>query len=530
MVEPIFYLIALFICFTYPTGMEPLVLIEQGDMAVLLSSIGLLMVYVLVCLVLYLTTKDLKRVYKIRFFMRFVGLLVFALVIYVCNFIFLLDKVFKSLSFPNSVVLKGIIYLLPFFLISGVNTFTVMFREAKESGQKIGDMIEFSSRMFLGLVMIPILIMLGFVEMFEQIQELEKIAVVYPIIGALLLLVVVGLTMLFSPYIVKLSFSGKSIEDGPFKETILALCRKAKLRCRDIIVVNTKSTFIVNAFVTGLVPGIRFIFITRHLLNNMTEREIESVVSHEISHVTRKHMLAYMGMMIGFIAFSMLMHELLFMATGQEIPPWFTITIFLFFWLFVFSSVSKRFESEADICGARLIESYDDAIMTLDRVAELNRVPKQNPSLRHFSIEKRNLILAMCSKFPEFASSFLDMSKTIKNLIRTTTIASFLYFVFSGFVQFQFPSQNMANYNGMVMLRESKELITQEKFGQAKEIIKKAMNMGMRGPASYYLMGLACLGQGERLEARDHLIEAIKKGLQDPYERLEAKRLLQSIQ
>ncbi len=527
MVDPIFYLIALFICFSYPTGTEPLVLVEMGRSAMAIASIATILIYAILCAVLYLRLKDTSRVSMLRFYLRFIGLVFFAVIIYICNYILIID----SLSFiPNSILIKGFIYLLPYLLLSAINTCLSILKDIKRTGRSFRETVEFLLRMFFGLVVLPILVMFLFIESFEQIKPLEKLVIVYPITGIFCMLVLSSVIFVFSPFLIRLSFHAKRIESGALEESLAALCKKANLRHAGILVIPTKGAPIANAFVTGIFPSFRYIFVTEHLINNMTEKEIEGVVAHEISHVTRKHMISYLAFMLCFVSLSVLIQEIGTMATGEEPSPWIIIGVFIFVWIILFGVISKRFESEADIYGAKLSGSYEETMNALNKVADLNRISRKTRSLRHYSIETRNLILFTCLTNPNYEDAFLKIVQEIKRVLALSAAASIFFLIIITVQQIQSPAKNMERYNAIKMLREGKELVDRREYVPAKKILNKAVDMKIATASTHYLLGVAQNALGDKKDALGSFLKAIDIGLQDPYERINAKRSVQEIQ
>ncbi len=49
----------------------------------------------------------------------------------------------------------------------------------------------------------------------------------------------------------------------------------------------------VNACVTGILPGFRYVLLTDALIDSLTPHEIAAVFGHEIGHIAHRHLLYF---------------------------------------------------------------------------------------------------------------------------------------------------------------------------------------------------------------------------------------------
>ncbi len=176
--------------------------------------------------------------------------------------------------------------------------------------------------------------------------------------------------------------------DWPLRARMDALCRRAGLRYRDILLWRTNSSM-GNAMVMGLFPQVRYIFLSDLLLETMRDEEIEAVFAHEIGHIVHRHMWWYVLIMALLMLFSAgplallidqipglqisagLSHarELEIVSRQEQVL---TVLGLGFFGL-CFGFLSRRFERQADVYAARTMEATRQAVPIV--------ITHQNPDL-----------------------------------------------------------------------------------------------------------------------------------------------------
>ncbi len=77
--------------------------------------------------------------------------------------------------------------------------------------------------------------------------------------------------------------------EGPIRNRLEALCKRAHFRCRDIktwgIIDNT-----LTAAVIGIYPRFRYVLFTKRLIHQMKPECLEAILCHEIGHSYHKHL------------------------------------------------------------------------------------------------------------------------------------------------------------------------------------------------------------------------------------------------
>jgi STE24 endopeptidase len=134
------------------------------------------------------------------------------------------------------------------------------------------------------------------------------------------------------------------------------------MRYRDILLWHTDNNM-GNAAVMGIIPPVRYILLSDLLLERMDDEQIEAVFAHEVGHVVHRHMAWYVVVILIFM--------LAIVAVGQFVPdpppavagipenvtknvllPVGAFAAFLVY----FGFLSRRFERQADVYAARVIE------------------------------------------------------------------------------------------------------------------------------------------------------------------------------
>jgi STE24 endopeptidase len=153
------------------------------------------------------------------------------------------------------------------------------------------------------------------------------------------------------------------LPDSPLRERLHELCTNAGLKYREILLWRTDNN-VGNAAVMGVVPFFRYILLSDLLMETMTDKQIEAVFAHEIGHVVHKHLLWYVVLVAilmlaimgpGTVAESWLQPRLPHWVSRDLIELIFSLGAMGGFFFF-FGYVSRRFEQQADVYAARMME------------------------------------------------------------------------------------------------------------------------------------------------------------------------------
>ena len=111
------------------------------------------------------------------------------------------------------------------------------------------------------------------------------------------------LTMIFLPALIQKLWRCEPLEEGPLKDRLEALCRKANFKHAGM-----KTWTLLNdaltAAIIGIVPRYRYVMFTKRILHELPPESIEAILAHEIGHSYRKHLLIYPGIIMGMFIFA----------------------------------------------------------------------------------------------------------------------------------------------------------------------------------------------------------------------------------
>ncbi len=85
---------------------------------------------------------------------------------------------------------------------------------------------------------------------------------------------------------------------GPFRRRLERIADRLGFRFTDILVWDT-GHLMVNACVTGILPGFRYVLLTDALIESLTPLEVAAVFGHEIGHIAHRHLLYFAFFFLG---------------------------------------------------------------------------------------------------------------------------------------------------------------------------------------------------------------------------------------
>ena len=327
-------------------------------------------------------------------------------------------------------------------------------------GWSVWTYLDFNVRHQLLVVAIPMSLILfaaGLVRAYEG-------AIVQRLGGALAPDVVLGsvaaVVFVAAPLLLRRIWRTTPLPDGPLRRRLEELCRRIDLRCRDILVWKSDG-YMINAAVMGVFAPVRFVLLSDALLAAMTPAQVEAVFGHEAGHVRHHHIPHFLG--FAFVGWVVVIAIMELLARRASLPnsalagaSWTVegvgIAATILFWGIGFGWVSRRFERQADLFGARCaappngrcdwpcsvhldehtVRDADRRVCAsgaavfaaaLDRVALLNGIPREERSWRHSSIANRIGFLASAAGDPKRAVAFERRVRGIKLAIWTAAAA-----------------------------------------------------------------------------------------------------------
>ena len=137
----------------------------------------------------------------------------------------------------------------------------------------------------IGLVLVPVLLW-------------QVVLVFLPPLGAAELLPVTALFGLgfaaLAPVLMNAVLTTAPL-DPALRERVLRVCADQGLRVRDARLLDTRGGKVANAAISGVLPNLRYVFLTDRLVEILDEDELDAVLAHEIAHGKGHHLLAKLG-------------------------------------------------------------------------------------------------------------------------------------------------------------------------------------------------------------------------------------------
>jgi Zn-dependent protease with chaperone function len=261
------------------------------------------------------------------------------------------------------------------------------------------------------------------------------------------LAVAAGCVFLFSPFLIKIIWKTKPLPAGELRDALMRSAQNANLKYRDILLWPTYGV-IVNAAVVGFAGPMRYIMLSDGLIESLTDGQIEGVFGHEVGHVKLHHLpyLLFFAMAsMGLIGLAGIELQMAFQL-GDDLTQLIVLGAVMVVWYFAFGFVSRRFEAQADLFGAKLLSeefdhngcAYQNCLRhqpytltltgerplciagaelfssALDRTAGLNAIPRKAKSWRHGSIFNRCTFVVRAAEHLPTLMSFQWQVRCIK--------------------------------------------------------------------------------------------------------------------
>jgi Zn-dependent protease with chaperone function len=204
--------------------------------------------------------------------------------------------------------------------------------------------------------------------------------------------------------------------EGPVRNRIEALCRKAGFTFRNIMIWPVFEGKMLTAGVMGLIKRFRYILITKGLLAVLSEEELDAVIAHEIGHIKKKHLLFYLAFLIGYMilsyaSFDVILYLLLSSDWLYVLPKTLQIEestlvsilftsclvlLLLIYFRFLFGYFMRNCERQADLYALTVQGHPWALIRSLEKISFFSGIARNTPSWHHFSIQERIDYLKKC--------------------------------------------------------------------------------------------------------------------------------------
>ncbi|MHC5109676.1 MAG: M48 family metallopeptidase [Planctomycetota bacterium] len=314
--------------------------------------------------------------------------------------------------------------------------------------------MDFHLRHYLLVVAIPMTVILFAAGIANGYENQLMAATRLPFASDILVGTVATIMFITAPMMLRYIWQTEPLANGPLRERLESLCGRINLRCRDILVWKSDG-MMINAAVMGLVPRVRYVMLSDALLETMSDDQVEAVFGHEAGHICRRHIqlflvFAFGGWLITAGIMESMAQLALRMGWQSEQTAMLVqaggVLVTVLIWGIGFGMLSRRFERQADLFGARCVASHlkacpepcsvhrDDLAgadsvdrvcstgasifsSALDRVAILNGIPHEEWSWRHSSIGSRIRFLSSAASDPALAIRFESRLRRIRNFL-----------------------------------------------------------------------------------------------------------------
>ena len=195
--------------------------------------------------------------------------------------------------------------------------------------------------------------------------------------------------LVLMPFALRLSWNTRPLPRSALRELFESVARRARFRCREVLVWDTGHGM-ANAAIVGVVAPLRLVFLSDALLANLTPRELLAVFAHEMGHARRHHVLV-------FVAWTAALILGVDLAASRVVPDgeawaFATLGASLALWYVGFGWLSRRFELDADLFAVDLTGDAQGMIAALEHVGGPHGGSRR--SWRHFPTDRRVAFLA----------------------------------------------------------------------------------------------------------------------------------------
>ncbi|MFP4030007.1 MAG: M48 family metalloprotease [Desulfococcaceae bacterium] len=276
-----------------------------------------------------------------------------------------------------------------------------------------------SNAAFSAPVLLPWLILSGVADLIGLLPFAAPKAFLETAGGqTLYFLVFLILVALLGPLLIQRFWRCHPLEPGYFRSRIERLCARAGLGYADILYWPIFEGRMITAGVMGLVRRFRYILVTEALLEVLKPEEVDAVIAHEIGHVKRHHLLFYLFFFVGYLVLSYATFDLILYGVLYAEPAYrvlvpasvsqtaavsglftvISVSLFLFYFRFVFGYFMRNFERQADVYVYQFFDSAAPLISTFEKIVLTSGQSPEKPNWHHFSIAERIDYLLRCER------------------------------------------------------------------------------------------------------------------------------------
>jgi STE24 endopeptidase len=304
-----------------------------------------------------------------------------------------------------------------------------------------GTYVAVHARHYLGILLVPVFALLAVQDAMRlwwpSLEEGGRAVAVSA--GAILFLV------LFFPVVLRYVWQTRPLAPGPLRDRLERAARRAKLRVREILVWDTGG-LVINAAVAGVVPGLRYVFLTDGLLQHLREDEIQAVFGHEIGHIRHGHLFLRSSALLAPLSLWLLAQQAM-PELGERLGAWLAsggvflqahaallglAGMFLYL-LAIFGPFCRLLEGQADLYGCRTlaaepaVQPVQTFVSALENLALWSGTDRRAGNWQHGSIARRVDFLKRLAEQPSGELVFLWRLRLLKGLVLAVILSPVVY-------------------------------------------------------------------------------------------------------
>jgi STE24 endopeptidase len=348
------------------------------------------------------------------------------------------------------------------------------------------DYLNFNIRHQLLTVVVPMTVILLIYDASQMYESKIQAVLPFPWISDTALGLASAVVFVIAPWMLKRIWTTQPLEPSHLRDKLESVCRKINMHYQDILIWKSGS-MVVNAAVMGLFKPVRYVMLSDGLLESMSDKQIQAVFGHEAGHIQHKHIPFFLLFALVSMLIAAAVMEIVYQTTGgprNESTAGIQVIGFatlIAVWGFGFGFISRKFERQADLFGARCVTPTDNQscqqpcslhdhqpdqphdtspdrpdqshdhpdqprdtspdrtdpphnpsrlcatgvdvfTSALDRVALLNGIPLEEPSWRHSSIASRIEFLHALAGDPTLVTRFETLIRRIKTALITISV------------------------------------------------------------------------------------------------------------
>jgi Zn-dependent protease with chaperone function len=217
------------------------------------------------------------------------------------------------------------------------------------------------------------------------------------------------LLMLFLPVLMQVFWGCRPFPATEKTRALRAFLEERGFRYRHLLNWPIFEGRMLTAGIMGILPRFRYILVTESLMNVLSVDELKAVLAHEMGHARYGHLIFYGLFLLGFMVLSLGVSDISFywlasrpllsgLLAGKgggdsglfylllSIPM--LLSLILYF-RYILGFFMRHFERQADLYSARVMNSPEHTINSLEKIAFFSGKSRDVPSWHHFSIRQR---------------------------------------------------------------------------------------------------------------------------------------------